>query len=288
MKKNLFLKAAAALTVIALALAITVTPGTALAAMTGVTISAAPGQSYDINVGGTVTLIANLVGTPDSPPEYLWSANSGVNIEFDDATLASPTVTGLKPGTSTVVSVQVTDPTTPGVHYTASVTIKIAAMTISNTTLALNGGATQPLSVGNISAGSSTVWSSNKETTVASVDASSGLVTAVGAGTATITVVNTPTSGEPQTKTCTVTVSPLITITPATQNITAANTSGSVKLTVEYGGEMITSASTVAWTNSNSTAGALTSSPSALTPNGSALECIAVFQSNATGVKLCT
>ena len=284
MKKNLFLKAMAALTMIALAVAITVTPGTALAAMTGVTISAAPGESYDINVGGTVTLTANIAGTPDGVPEYLWSANSGVNISISDATAASPTITGLKPGTNTVVSVQVTDPTAPGVHYNASVTIRIAAMTISNTTLALNGGATQPLSVGNISAGSTTVWSSNKETTVASVDPNTGLVTAVGAGTAIITATNTPGSGDPQTKTCTVTVSPIITIAPATQNITTANTSGSVKITVEYGGELITGASTVAWTNSNSTAGALTSSPSALTPNGSALECTADFRSNSTGV----
>jgi LPXTG-motif cell wall-anchored protein len=283
MKKNLLLKAAAVLTMLTLALVITVVPGTALAAISGVTIAPGAGESYTIPVGGTVHLTATPTGTPDGTMSYSWASTSGSNVSISDAAVANPTITGLLPGTSTTLTVTATDSATPGTPYTANVTITTTTMTISNTTLALNGGATQTLTVGNISSGSSTVWSSS-DTAVATVDASSGLVTAVGGGTATITATNTPTSGSVQTKTCVVTVSPIITITPATQNITAASTAGSIQLRVQYGGNLITTASTVSWGNSNATAGSLTVAPTALSTSGSDLIATATFLSNSTGV----
>ena len=113
---------------------------------------------------------------------------------------------------------------------------------------------------------------------------SAGLVTAVGGGTVYIAATNTPTAGSVQALSCLITVSPIITIIPATQNITAASTAGTIQLRVEYGGNLITSASTVAWGNSNATAGTLTVAPTAFTVSGSALTCTATFLSNATGV----
>jgi len=283
MKKNLLLKAAAVLTMLALALVITGVPGKALAAITGVTITPGIGESYTIPVGGVVNLTAAPVGTPDDTMSYVWSSTSGTNVLISDENVANPTITGLLHGTSTTLTVTATDSAAPGTSYTANVTITVTTMTISSTSLPLNGGATHTLTVGNISSGSATVWSSNN-TNVATVNAATGLVTAVGGGTATITATNTPASGEVQTKTCTVTVSPVITLTPATQNITAASTAGSIQLKVDYGGDLISGSSTVSWGNSNATAGSLTSAPTTFTPSGSSWIATATFLSNATGV----
>ncbi len=288
MKKTLLYKAAAVLTMLALAFTVVGVPGTALAAISGVTITPGAGQSYTIPVGGTVDLTAALTGTPDGSMTYSWSlTQSGTNVSLSSTNTQTTTATGLKPGTTALVTVTATDSAAPGTPYTNSVTITVTAMTISSSTLALTGGSTHTLTVGNISAGSTTTWSSDKAATVASVDAS-GLVTAVGGGTAIITATNMPASGDPQTKTCTVTVSPVITLTPASQNITTASTSAGVLLTVDYGGELVTSSSTVSWGNSNPTAGSLTVAPTALTPSGSSLISNATFLSNSTGVNATT
>ena len=285
MKKNLLLKMAAVLTMIALALVITVTPGTALAAITGVSIQPDPGESYALAVGGEVHLNAVITsGSEEGTMQYTWNLpGGGANVSLSDLTGATTTVTGLIPGTSSVVRLTAIDDAFPSVSYTANVTITVSSMSISNTTLALNGGATQTLTVSNVSTGSSTAWTSS-DSAVATVDPTTGQVYAAGGGTAVITATNTPGSGQVQTRTCTVTVSPIITLLPSTQNITAASTSGTVQLRVEYGGNLISSSSTVTWSNSNATAGSLTSAPSALTVDGSALVCTATFLSNSTGV----
>ena len=282
MKKTLLHRAAALLIMLALALVITAVPGTALAAITGVTITPGAGQSYTIPVGGTVDLTAVVAGTPDGTVTYSWAQSSLTNISLSADTGATTTVTGLVPGTTTTVTVTATDDVGP-VSVSNTITITVSAMTISNSTLSLNGGATQTLTVGNISSGSATVWTSNN-TGVATVHPDTGLVSAVGGGTAIITATNTPLSGNVQTRTCTVTVSPVITLTPSTQNITAASTAGSIQLRVQYGGDLISSASTVSWSNSNATAGTLTIAPTSFTVDGSDLVCTATFLSNATGV----
>ncbi len=282
MKKNLLLKAAAVLMTLTLALVIIGVPGTALAAISGVTIAPGAGESYTIPVGGVVHLTATPTGTTAGTLTYSWASTSGTNVSLSATNVANPTVTGLLPGTSTTLTVTVTDSEIPGTPFTASVTITTTTMTLSNATLALNGGATQTLTVGNISSGSTTVWTTS-DAAVATVNAS-GLVTAVGGGTVSIAATNTPTSGSVQALSCFVTVTPIITITPATQNITAASTAGTIQLRVEYGGNLITSASTVAWGNSNATAGTLTVAPTTFTVSGSALTCTATFLSNATGV----
>ena len=56
MKRNSFLKTAAVLSMLVLALVITGVPGIALATVTGVSITPGSGQSYTIPVGGTLTL----------------------------------------------------------------------------------------------------------------------------------------------------------------------------------------------------------------------------------------
>ena len=280
MKKNLLLKAAAVLTMLMLALVITVVPGTAHALITGAVITPAAGESYTIPVGGTVHLTGSYAGTTTGTVTYSWAQSSTTNVSLSDTNIATTTVTGLVANTSTTITLTATDDETPGASFQTTITINVTPMTISNPTLALTGGATQTLTTGNTTG---TIGWTSSNNNVATVN-SSGLVSAVGAGTATITATNTPASGTAQTATCVVTVSPIITITPSTQNITAANTGGSIQLKVEYGGDLITSASTVSWANSNATAGSLTVAPTAFTVvNPTTLTCTATFVSNSTG-----
>ena len=285
MKKNM-LKVAAVLTMLMLALVITVVPSTAHALITGAVITPGAGQSYTIPVGGTVNLTGSYAGTTTGTVTYSWAQSSVTNVSLTAVTGPTTTVAGLVPNTSTTITLTATDDEVPGASPTTTVTINITPMTISNTTLALNGGATQTLTTGNTTG--TVAWASNN-TNVATVDPVSGLVSAVGAGTATITATNTPASGSAQTATCVVTVSPIITITPATQNITAANTAGAIQLKVEYGGDLITSSSTVSWANSNATAGGLTVAPTTFTVvDAHTLTCTATFVSNSTGTNAST
>ena len=282
MKKNMILKVAAVITMLTLALVITVVPGTALAAITGVTSTPGVGQSYTIPVGGTVDLTATLSGTPDTlPVAYTWAApTGGSNISFSATDAATTTVTGVTPGTTATVQVTANE-TGVGSFNSTAITITVTAMTISDTAITLDGGSSKTLTVGNVASGSTTNWTSSRDA-VATVN-SSGLVQAVGAGTATITATNGT-----QSKTCTVTVNPIITINPTSQNITAANTPGSIQLTVQYGGDLIGTASTISWGNSNSTAGSLTVAPTSFTTSGTSLVATATFLSNSTGVNAST
>jgi len=267
---------------LALALVIAGIPNSALADVTAVTITPGAGQSYTIPVGGTVDLTATPTGAPVGTLTYTWNNTTGGGyVNLSSTTGDTITVTGMIPGTATNITVTASDDGGPDPVTSSAITINVVAMTISNSTLTLNGGAAQTLTVGNVSSGSTTVWSSSRDV-VATVDPNTGYVTAVGAGQAVITATNTPTLGAVQTKTCTVTVNPIITITPATQNITSASTSATIQLKVDYGGDLITSSSTVTWSNSNTTAGSL-SAPTAFTTSGTSLICTATYTSNSSG-----
>ena len=281
MKKNILFKSAAVLTMLMLALVITVVPGTALAAISGVTITTTGGASYNIPVGGTVELNAVPTGTIDGTRTNVWGVDpGGANVSLSSTSADSTTVTGVTPGDATV-KITLTDSAT-GTPYSATANIKVLAMYMPDA-ITLDGGSSRTLTVSDVPASSTTTWSSSRNE-VATVNAS-GLVQAVGAGTAVITAANS--TG--QTKTCTVTVNPIITITPSSQNITAANTSVSIQLKVEYGGDLIGPLSSVSWTNSNATAGTLTSAPTSFTVvNPTTMTCTATFTSNSTGTNAST
>ena len=129
MKKNMILKVAAVITMLTLALVITVVPGTALAAITGVTITPGVGQSYTIPVGGTVDLTATLSGTPDTlPVAYTWAApTGGSNISFSATDAATTTVTGVTPGTTATVQVTANE-TGVGSFNSTAITITVITM----------------------------------------------------------------------------------------------------------------------------------------------------------------
>ena len=277
MKKFRFTKAAAALMTLALALVIVGLPGIAKADITAISVTPTAGQSTDIAVGGTVQLNATYTGTTTGVVTYTWGATGGgANVSFGSASASGDqiTVTGLQAASGIVVTATlVIDGAPTGI--TNSITINVLPMTISETSKALVGGDSFTLSVQRTAAGTLT-WSTS-DATVATV--AGGLVSAVGAGTATITATYTYLSNT-QEKTCTVTVSPIITLSPASANITTAGGSQTFTLTVLYGGSIYASGSAVEWTNSNGAAGSITASSTAL--SGSPLAATATFTAPTT------
>lgn len=281
MKKTFFVKATAVLTMLALALVITGIPGTALATVSSVAITAADGESYTMPVGGTVHLTGSMTQTGTYTTQiYSWG-KSNAYVSLSDVEGDTTTVTALTPGTTKITLTGTDDGDSTG--KSTSITITVTAMTISKTALSLVGGATSTLTVGNTLSGSVT-WASDNED-VATVSAA-GLVTAVGAGTANITATSSPGGdADDQTKTCKVTVTPVITLTPATQTITAASTTGTgLVLTVKYGGDLISGASGVTWSTSSSSIGAIVGDTTFADDGAGTLTANADFTSSATAV----
>jgi len=279
MKRNSFLKSAAVLSMLVLALVITGVPGIALATVDSVSISPVGGQPYTIPVGGTVDLQGTINSSGSYTTQtYLWTKSSNLSLSSTDSNTTQ--VTGMSAGSGTVTLKGTDDTDSAG--KSTSVNITVNAMTLTPATKTMNGGDTTSLTLSNALAGS-VVWSSNN-TNVATVDPSTGLISAVGAGTAKITATSDPGGGATvQIKDCTITVNPIISISPASQNITAANTTGTpIVLSVQYGGDLISSASTVTWSNGSTSLGNLVGS-SALS-GGSTLTSSANFTSSTSAV----
>ena len=265
--------------VFALALAIAGIPNVALANVTGVSIT--PGSDASIVAGGTISLAGTVNQDGDtSGLTYAWTT-TGSGISFSDTSSANTVVTGVTPGTSNLVTFKGYDTTDPD-GDTASLTITVLTMSISETSVTMTGGTTHKLDVSNVLAGSVN-WHSS-DTNVAIVD-STGLVTAVGGGTTTITAESAPAGADSQTKTCVVTVNPIVTLSPASQTINAASTSATLTLSVQYGGNLIPSSSTVTWENSNSSVGSLTAASSSFTESGGVLYSTATFTSTSAGTE---
>ena len=280
MKKTIFVKAAAVLTMLALALVITGIPGTAMATVSTVSITAASGEHYTMPVGGTVHLTGNMTQTGTYTTQlYSWG-KSNDNVSLSDDEGETTTVTALNPGTAKITLTGKDDGDTTG--KSTSITITVTSMTISKTSLPLEGGASYTLTVGNVLADSLT-WESLNEN-VATVS-TTGLVSAVGAGKATIKATSTP-GGDAleQSKSCEVTVTPKISISPASQTITAASTPGDdLVLTVKYGGDLISTASPITWSG-NGSLGTLSGDGSFTDDGSGTLTASASFISSASAV----
>jgi len=278
MKKVNFTKAAAVVLTLALALVIVGLPGIAKADITAISVAPTVGQSTDIAVGGTVQLNVTPTGTALGTETYTWGATGGgANVSFGSASASGDqiTVTGLQAASGVVVTATLVVGGTP-TGVTSSITINVLPMTISETSKTLIGGDSFTLSVQRTAPAGTLVWSTS-EPLVATV--SGGSVSAVGAGTATIKATYTFGSNV-QEKTCTVTVTPIINLTPATANITTAGGTQTFTLTVQYGGVIYASGSAVEWTNSNGSAGSITASSTAL--SGSPLSATATFTAPTT------
>lgn len=183
-------------------------------AATGISVSA---DTKTVKVGGTTTVTATVSPSNATNPNVTWSSSNK-----KVATVAqNGVVTGVAAGTAKITA------TTEDGSYTASVTITVDAQTLagislSPTSASLKIGKTVQLTVSytpsNTTSSKTVTWSSSN-TKVAKVS-SSGVVTAIGYGTATITA----TVGS-CTATCSVTVS-----MDAMECVPVANTDGSVTI----------------------------------------------------------
>ena len=266
MKKTLFTRTAALLTMLVLALVITGVPGIALADVTSVSIT--PPASSSILVGEQVTLTGAALpgGTPGLT--YAWTVNNS-NVSLSSPTSnTTNTITGRTAGSSTVrlTAYDTADPT--GDYAEQSITV--TPMSVLPSSSIIGPSSTVTLTASNFTGTISSWVSSNPAVaTVASSGAATALVTAVGSGTTTITATNTPNNGAPaQVITATVTV-PTVTLSPASQTLTSGSAMTSLTLSVTNGGSVIsTPGATVNWSSSDGTIGALSATTSTVNASG--------------------
>ena len=170
------------------------------------------------------TSYGNITVTPDAAAsEYtvaLRNENAGADTYTLTATVGASTYTFEKSGVTFE----------NGKYYSITVKMqpkKVSSITLNKSSINLTIGSSQTLSVTNVSpddaVDKSVTWSSNA-TGVATVDASTGKVTAVAEGTATITA--TANDGSGTTATCTVKVYPEGTVVWDSSNISNLYVSG--------------------------------------------------------------
>ena len=256
MNRTKWTRAAALLFSLALAFALIGVPKSALATVDNVSISAV--GSTSIRVGDQITLNAVVNASPSTStltnPVYSWTPTAAGILSMTPTNLDSTTVTGRTAGTQTVALDVHDDVTTSNVRGTINIVVNPMTVAPSTTTLAIGGTVTL---VPNSYTGSVTYGSGNPA--IATVDLNTGVVTAVSAGTTTITVTNTPSNSMPQqyaTATITV-VPPTVTLNPPSQTLTSGNATTTLTLSVTNGGTVIPSGASVTWGNSDNGIGTL-------------------------------
>jgi uncharacterized protein (TIGR02145 family) len=216
---------------------VTVAPATI--PVTGVTLSQ---TAANLNVGGTVTLIATVQPTNATNQAVAWSSNNSAV-----ATVTDGVVTAIAAGTATITVT--TADGSKAATCTITVSVPVTGVTLSQTTATVNVGSklTLTATVQPSTATNKTVsWKSSK-TTVATV--ANGVVTAVAAGTATITVT---TADGSKTATCAITVR--VPVTGVTLSPTTATVNVGSKLTLTATVQPTTATNkTVAWKSSKTT-----------------------------------
>ncbi len=234
----------------------TVTVEEAVVSVTGVTLNK---TSTTLTVGDTETLTATVAPAGATDKSVSWSTSKASVATVD----ANGKITAVGAGTATI-TVTTTDGSKTA---TCTVTVEeavvnVTGVTLNKTSTTLTVGGTETLTATVAPAGAtdkSVTWKSSK-TGVATVDAN-GKITAVAAGTATITVTTTDGS---KTATCTVTVTDggsetvsgsLAPTETTNSNITALASDDNIAVTASSGtraNEL--SDGTIAWvTRSNST-----------------------------------
>jgi uncharacterized protein YjdB len=204
-------------------------------------------------VGSHGTLAARVLdvsGLPVSNAQVDWStSNAGV------ATVAATgEVSALSPGTAVITATSNSFSGTSTVTVTA-VTVPVASISVSPTAASVNVGQTAQLTAttrdasNNVLTGRAVTWSSSN-TGIATVS-SSGVVTGVGAGSATITAMSEGRSG---TASATVTAVPApvasVSVSPATPSVTVGQTVQLTATAYDANNNVLTGR-VVTWASSN-------------------------------------
>ena len=236
-----------------IASASTSTPGAVVT-----TVTVAP-SSPSIAVGANATLQATVKdaqGNVMSGQTITWSSNNTGAATVN----ASGVVTGVAAGSATITA------TCAGVSGSSAVTVTalpppapvVTTVTVAPSTASVAVGATTPLTAtvkdaqGNVMSGQAITWSSNN-TTAATVN-TSGVVTGVAAGSATITATCAGVSGS---SAVTVTALPppapvvtTVTVAPSTASLAVGATTP-LTATVRDAQGNVMSGQTIVWTSSN-------------------------------------
>ena len=225
------------------------------------TVTVTPG-SASVAVGGTTPLQATVQdaqGNPMSGQTVTWSTSSAATATVD----ANGVVTGVAAGPVTIMA------TSSGKSGTSSITVTSSppvatTVTVSPSSASVAVGATTPLTatvkdqLGNAMTGQTVTWSTSSAAT-ATVN-SSGVVTGVAAGPATITATS---SGKTGTSSITVTaVAPVVTtvtVSPSSASVVAGATTPLTATVKDQQGNVMTG-QTVTWTTSNAAAATVSSS----------------------------
>ena len=200
----------------------------------------------DVTIGNTVTLSATTKPYYNTDTISFQSSNTGIATVNE-----SGVVTGVAVGTATITATTGSGKTVSCKVTVTKPIIKVTSVTLNKSTLALETGAS-----GTLTATVAPTDATNKEVTWKSSDTSiatisNGKVTAVKAGTATITA--TADDGSGKSATCTVTVSdPVIQVTNVTlnQSALALETGASGTLTATIAPTNATNKA-VTWKSSN-------------------------------------
>jgi len=173
-------------------------------AVTGVSI--AEGSAISMAAGGTKTLTANVTPSNANDKTVTWKS-SNTAVATVDSSSGKVTVPSGASGSATITVT--TNDGSKTATTTVTVTPAVTSITLSPTTASIAVGSMQQLSktVNPSGANQNVTWSSSN-TSVATVN-SSGLVTGVNGGTATITA--TAADGSGKTATATITVSVAVT-----------------------------------------------------------------------------
>ena len=163
-------------------------------------------DSLSLEVGGTATLTATITPSNATDQNVTWSSDpSGiVTITPDTSDSKKATITATGTGTTTIKATVDGKSAECSVTVNAAATVPVESVSLDKTELSLEVGGEETLTatVAPTNATNKNVTWESSNTSVATVDAS-GLVTAVSAGTATITVT---TVDQSKTATCEVTV----------------------------------------------------------------------------------
>src|SRR6185437_5797521 len=215
-----------------------------------------------IPVGGTTQATAvarDASGNVLTGRALVWSTSNPTVVTVDGATglitgagAGSATITGTSEGKSGTASITVTSGSTPpptpppAPVATVSVSITSSSIVVGATTQAT---ATTKDASGNVLTGRTIAWSSS-DATIATVDAVSGLVSGVNAGTATITATS---EGKVGSIGVTVTLIPVATVTVslAPSTIVIGGTSQATATARDASGNVL-AGRPLAWSSSNS------------------------------------